>query len=79
LYEKKVLSYLRTGSRYISANVLDKIPHLIATLKNHPRFGAYAAGMDNIVLNIRSVNDKKVIDHLTRYRVKWSILFLLFL
>lgn len=63
LYEGKKISYPRTGSRYISADVLDEIPHLIATLKNHPRFGAYAAGMDNIVLNIRSVDDKKVTDH----------------
>lgn len=63
LYEKKVLSYPRTGSRYISADVMDEIPHLIATLKNHPCFGAYAAGMENIVLNIRSVDDKKVTDH----------------
>lgn len=63
LYEGKKISYPRTGSRYISADVLDEIPYLIATLKNHPRFGAYAAGMENIVLNIRCVDDKKVTDH----------------
>ncbi len=63
LYEDKKISYPRTGSRYISVDVLDEIPHLIATLKSHPRFSAYAAGMDNIVLNIRSVDDKKVTDH----------------
>jgi DNA topoisomerase-3 len=63
LYESKKISYPRTGSRYISADVLDEIPHLIATLKNHPRFGTYAASMDNIVLNIRCVDDKKVTDH----------------
>lgn len=63
LYESKKISYPRTGSRYISADVLEEIPHLITTLKNHPRFGAYAAGMENIVLNIRSVDDKKVTDH----------------
>lgn len=63
LYEKKVLSYPRTGSRYISVDVMDEIPHLIATLKDHPRFGAYAAGMENIILNIRCVDDKKVTDH----------------
>jgi DNA topoisomerase-3 len=63
LYEAKKISYPRTGSRYISADVLDEIPHLIASLKNHPRFGAYAVGMENIVLNIRSVDDKKVTDH----------------
>lgn len=63
LYEGKKISYPRTGSRYISADVLDEVPHLIATLKSHPRFGAYAAGMDSIVLNIRCVDDKKVTDH----------------
>jgi DNA topoisomerase-3 len=63
LYEAKKISYPRTGSRYISADVMDDIPQLIATLKNHPRFGTYAAGMENAVLNIRSVDDKKVTDH----------------
>jgi DNA topoisomerase-3 len=63
LYEGKKISYPRTGSRYISADVLDEIPHLIASLCSHPRFGTYAAGMENIVLNIRSVDDKKVTDH----------------
>lgn len=41
LYEAKKISYPRTGSRYISADVMDEIPQLIATLKAHPRFGAY--------------------------------------
>ena len=63
LYEAKKISYPRTGSRYISADVLDEIPHLIASLKSHPRFGTYAASMENIILNIRSVDDKKVTDH----------------
>ena len=63
LYEAKKISYPRTGSRYISADVLDEIPHLIGTLCSHPRFGTYAAGMENMVLNIRSVDDKKVTDH----------------
>ncbi|KAA6307740.1 DNA topoisomerase 3, partial [termite gut metagenome] len=63
LYESKKISYPRTGSRYISADVLDEIPHLIATLKNHPHFGAYASSMENIVLHIRSVDDQKVTDH----------------
>ncbi|KAA6333507.1 DNA topoisomerase 3 [termite gut metagenome] len=63
LYESKKISYPRTGSRYISADVLDEIPYLIATLKNHPHFGAYASSMENIVLHIRSVDDQKVTDH----------------
>jgi DNA topoisomerase-3 len=36
---------------------------LIDSLKTHPRFGAYAANMDNSVLNRRSVDDKKIVDH----------------
>ena len=34
LYEKKVLSYPRTGSRYISEDVFDEIPSRIALLKS---------------------------------------------
>ena len=59
LYEAKLTTCPRTGSRYISTNVFDEIPELIDSLKTHPRFGAYASNMDNSVLNIRSVDDKK--------------------
>jgi DNA topoisomerase-3 len=63
LYEAKVISYPRTGSRYISADVFDEIPKLIDSLKTHPRFGGYAAKMDTKILNNRSVDSKKVTDH----------------
>jgi DNA topoisomerase-3 len=63
LYENKAITYPRTGSRYISTDVFDEIPELINSLKTHPRFGAYAAKMDNSVLNIRSVDNKKITDH----------------
>ncbi|MCL2650057.1 MAG: DNA topoisomerase 3 [Candidatus Azobacteroides sp.] len=63
LYEAKLITYPRTGSRYISADVFDEIPELINSLKNHQRFGNYASSLDNSVLNIRSVDDKKVTDH----------------
>jgi DNA topoisomerase-3 len=63
LYEVKLTTYPRTGSRYISADVFDEIPELISSLKAHPRFGSYAGTMDNAVLNIRCVDDKKVTDH----------------
>jgi len=42
LYEMKHITYPRTGSRYISADVLDEIPQLVKTLENHPHLGAYA-------------------------------------
>lgn len=39
LYEAKKISYPRTGSRYISEDVLEEIPHLIATLRSHSLLG----------------------------------------
>ena len=38
LYEKKVLSYPRTGSRYLSDDVFDEIPDRIALLERVPGF-----------------------------------------
>jgi len=63
LYESKFISYPRTGSRYISADVLEEIPHLIATLRVHPRFGTYIDGRFDTSLNSRPVDDSKVTDH----------------
>ena len=63
LYEKKVLSYPRTGSRYISEDVFEEIPERISLLARYPRFAEYAKGMAGATLNRRSVNDGKVTDH----------------
>lgn len=63
LYEKKVLSYPRTGSRYISEDVFEEIPERIALLARYPRFTAYAGAMETSSLNHRPVNDAKVTDH----------------
>ena len=63
LYEKKVLSYPRTGSRYVSEDVFDEIPSRIALLRQHPRFGQYAASLSGTPLNRRSVDGGKVTDH----------------
>ena len=63
LYEKKMLSYPRTGSRYVSEDVFDEIPSRIALLRRHPRFGQYAASLSGIPLNRRSVDGGKVTDH----------------
>ncbi|WP_291129542.1 type IA DNA topoisomerase [Dysgonomonas sp. UBA7698] len=63
LYEAKKISYPRTGSRYISEDVLEEIPHLIAILRAHPLFGKYIDGRFDTTLNTRSVNDAKVTDH----------------
>lgn len=63
LYEKKVLSYPRTGSRYISEDVFDEIPSRITLLQQYPRFTATASVLRDASLNRRSVDDTKVTDH----------------
>ncbi len=63
LYEAKLISYPRTGSRYISADVFEQVPHLIAMLRAHPRFVNYIDGRLDTTLNNRCVDDAKVTDH----------------
>jgi len=63
LYEAKLISYPRTGSRYISDDVFAEIPALIGQLSGHTTFGNYAKTLSGANLNSRSVNDKKVTDH----------------
>lgn len=65
LYEKKVMSYPRTGSRYISEDVFEEIHIRIALMEQYPRFVIYAGGLSRSDLNRRSVNDTKVTDHHT--------------
>ncbi len=64
LYERhKVLSYPRTGSRYISDDVFDEIPSRIALLEQYPAFAACAATLKGATLNRRSVDGGKITDH----------------
>ena len=63
LYEKKVLSYPRTGSRYISEDVFEEIPSRITLLQQYPRFATIASALRDTPLNRRPVDDAKVTDH----------------
>lgn len=63
LYEGKLISYPRTGSRYISQDVFDEIPERISLLETYDRFAGYAKSMKGSSLNHRTVDDKKVTDH----------------
>lgn len=63
LYEAKLISYPRTGSRYISEDVFSEIPKLIQQLSSYASFGSYATSLSTQTLNNRSVNGKKVTDH----------------
>lgn len=61
LYEAKLTTYPRTGSRYISEDVFETIPELIGNLTSHTHFGEYASRL--VTLGKRSVDGKKVTDH----------------
>lgn len=63
LYEAKLVTYPRTGSRYIGDDIFTTVPGLIATFDGHPRFGHAVAELVAAKLNRRSVNAKKVTDH----------------
>lgn len=63
LYENKLVTYPRTGSRYIGDDVFATIPALIGKFVDHPDFGKQAGVLSGSKLNKRSVNAKKVTDH----------------
>ena len=63
LYEKKLITYPRTGSRYIPQDVFDEIVLLLSSLSGHPGFGHHVADLSDGELNRRSVDDRKVTDH----------------
>ena len=68
LYEKKLITYPRTSSRYISHDVFETIPELLnfaSTIKsdsfNFPE--DLLTHSQNNILNKRAVNDSKISDH----------------
>lgn len=63
LYEAKLITYPRTGSRYIPEDLFDQVPVLLNALKLHPEFGRYALELTESRLNRHSVNNAKVTDH----------------
>lgn len=63
LYEKKVMSYPRTGSRYISEDVYDEMPKRVAMLAGYAPLSSPSKALAGKTLNKRSVNDAKVTDH----------------
>jgi DNA topoisomerase-3 len=63
LYENKLVTYPRTGSRYIGDDVFATVPMLIEKLKYHQDLGKQAAVLAEAKLSKRSVNAKKVTDH----------------
>lgn len=63
LYEKKLISYPRTGSRHIPEDVMVHIPALLQKVVAMPEFREYGNTFDLSGLNTRSVDNTKVTDH----------------
>ena len=63
LYEKKLISYPRTGSRYISEDMWQYIPELILSLENNELLKQHAKKLRLQKLQKRIINDDKVTDH----------------
>lgn len=62
LYEKKLITYPRTGSRYISEDVFAEIHTVAATLSSIEKFEGDSV-LFNFPVNMRCVNTAKVADH----------------
>lgn len=63
LYEKKFITYPRTGSKYIPEDLWQEIPNLLKALEHHSSFKDVVSKMKWGRLNNRIVNDLKVTDH----------------
>ena len=63
LYEKKLISYPRTGSRYIPEDVFREIPSLLHMALRMEQFSHFSDGIDTLKIAKKSVDDKKVTDH----------------
>lgn len=63
LYEKKFITYPRTGSKYISEDIWTEIPKLIQVLKEKDSFTKAVDFIKIGQLNKKIVNNLKVTDH----------------
>ena len=63
LYEKKLISYPRTSSRYIPEDVFRELPSLLRMALRMDRFKHFTEKIDTLRLPKKSVNDKKITDH----------------
>lgn len=63
LYEKKFITYPRTGSKHITEDLWEEIPSLLRALQNEHQFKQATGHIKWGNLNKRIVNDLKVTDH----------------
>lgn len=63
LYEKKLISYPRTGSRYIPPDILPQIPSLLRMILRMEPFAHLNGSIDPLRTSRRSVDASRVTDH----------------
>lgn len=63
LYEKKFITYPRTGSKYIPEDMWAEIPNLVRALQNNENFKQAISKLKWRRFNKRIVNDLRVTDH----------------
>ncbi|SMO72325.1 DNA topoisomerase [Chryseobacterium rhizoplanae] len=63
LYEKKFITYPRTGSKYIPQDLWTEIPELVRILNTNDQFKSAISTLKFGNFNKRIVNDVKVTDH----------------
>ncbi|WP_116787844.1 type IA DNA topoisomerase [Flavobacterium psychrotrophum] len=63
LYEKKFITYPRTGSKYITPDLWSTVPELIRGLEADPAFSKVLPQLKYARLNKHIVNEGKVTDH----------------
>ncbi len=63
LYEKKVITYPRTDSRYLTRDMQRDIPNVLKQLQSIKADALRPLNLDRLNFNARIVNDSKVTDH----------------
>lgn len=63
LYEKKFITYPRTGSKHIPEDMWDQIPKLLRALQEHEKYKLEVSKLKWGRFNKRIVNDLRVTDH----------------
>lgn len=63
LYERKMISYPRTGCRHIPRDVMAEIPTLLGKIIRKKEFREYGKSFNLTELNMRCVDDTKMTDH----------------
>lgn len=63
LYEKKVTTYPRTASRYVSRDIFDEYPSILKAIFTMNEYSHLSKNIDISCLNDNSVDDTRITDH----------------